>query len=81
MEDVEQDEHEKCFYNPEEELFAPFAEEIWYSENKPTDCSQPNSMDKQVISEQFAIYAIPKHKFPALCTGLHKAIGQQVFTK
>lgn len=76
-----EDGYEKCFLNPEEELFEPFAEAIWYSENKPVDCSRPNSMDRQVVAEQFALHLIPARNFPSLCSALHKAITPKAQNK
>jgi len=69
---VEQDEDalEKCYYNPEEEIIEEFAEFKWQGRSKGVDCSQPNSMDRHVMKEEFVLLAVPMKSVPAMCVAL-----------
>jgi len=64
------EEWEKCYFNPEEEIIEEFAEFTWQGRSKATDCSQPNSMDRHVMKEEFVLLAVPMKSVPAMCTAL-----------
>jgi len=68
------EELEKCYFNPEEELIEKYATMTWVSEPKIIDCTNPNSMDRNVVKEEFILSAIPWKVFPTICTSLQNTI-------